>query len=255
MGESLLIKQLLHLDLLMPGLLDLLLEQLNLGPSTLPLVPQIPERLVILTPRIVPERSQDARVVLLVAGLLQFFQAFGRLYAILGAHLLVLILCVHLLALLLGDALANGDDLLDQLDVVRHDLQVVSLVNLTLNFETLLERVHRVLEELPLVLVLLLDVRIDVSIFGLLVLDEPEQAVVHRDLQLLVIVCVLHHLVDGILEAVDVGVVVAHDVAVRHDGFLDDALTHAQVLNHEAERGVHLVVLLEALVHRACAKA
>ena len=44
-------------------------------------------------------------------------------------------------------------------------------MNLTLNLDSLLQRGHRVLQELLLLVVLLSNVRVDVAILGLLVLD------------------------------------------------------------------------------------
>ena len=115
---------------------------------------------------------------------------------------------------------------------------MVSLVNLAFDLEAFLERVHRILEELLLVLVLLLDARVDVAVLRLLVLNKAKQALVHRNLQLLVIVRVLDYLVDSVLEVVDVCVVVADDVSVRRDSLRNQRLSYAQVLDHEAERGV-----------------
>ena len=67
---------------------------------------------------------------------------------------------------------------MDQIHVVGHDLQIVGLVNLTFNFETLLERVHGVLQELLLVLILLLDIRVHIAVLGALVLNESVQTLV-----------------------------------------------------------------------------
>ena len=167
--------------------------------------------------------------------------------------LLVLVFFVLLVLLQLLDIAAHVADPLNEVHVVSHDLQIVSLVDLALNLKALLKGVHGVFKELSLVLVLLFNVGVDVSILGFLILHEVEQALVDGDLQLLVVIRVLDHLVNGILEVVDDGVVVADDVAVRLDCFLDEALTDAKIFDHEAETGVDLVVLLEALVHGASA--
>jgi len=68
-----------------------------------------------------------------------------------------------------------------------------------------------------LVVVLLLDVGVDVSILCLLILDEIEKTLVYSNLQLLVIIRVLDHLVDGIFEVVDVRIIVSNNVSVRLD--------------------------------------
>ena len=93
------------------------------------------------------------------------------------------------------------------------------------------------------------DVGVDVSILGFLVLDEIEEALVHSDLQLLVVVSVLDYLVDCVLEVVDDGVVVADDVPVSLNALLDEALAHAKVLNHEAETGIDAIEVPQSLVH------
>ena len=64
---------------------------------------------------------------------------------------------------------------MDQVHVISHDLQVIGLVDLAFNLEALLERLDRVDQEFSLVVILLFNVRVDVSIFGLLVFDELEQ--------------------------------------------------------------------------------
>ena len=122
-------------------------------------------------------------------------------------------------------------------------------MDLAFNFEALLKRRHRVLQELPLVLVLLGDVGVDVSILGLLVLDEVEEALVHGDLQLLVIVSVLDNLVHSVLEVVDDGVIVADYVPVCLNSLLNETLAHAKVLNHEAETGIDSIEVPQSLVH------
>jgi len=99
--------------------------------------------------------------------------------------------------------------------------------------------VHRVLEELALILVLLLDVGVDVTILCLLVFDEFEERLVDGDLQLLVVVRVLDHLVNSVLKVADDRIVVPNNIPVGLNGFLDEALAHTEVLNHETETGVH----------------
>lgn len=168
----------------------------------------------------------------------------------LRAELLVLVFLILLVLLQLLNVGAHITNPLNQVHVVSHDLQVVGLVDLALNLKALLEGVHGVLEELALVFILLFDVRVDVAILGLLIFHEVEKTLVDGDFQLLMIIRILHHLVNSVLEVVDDCVVVADDVAVRFDGFLNETLADAKIFDHEAETGVDLVVLLEALVHR-----
>lgn len=108
-------------------------------------------------------------------------------------------------------------------------------MNLALDLEAFLKRVHGVFEEFLLVLVLLFDARIDIAVLCFLVLNEAKETLVNCDLQLLVIVCVLHDLVDSILEIVDVCVIVADDVPVGCNGLRNQSLPHAKIFDHKAE--------------------
>ena len=83
-------------------------------------------------------------------------------------------------------------------------------MNLTLDLQAFPERIYRVIKELLLINVLFLDTRHNVSILGFLVLDEMEQALVYGNLQLLMVVSILDHLVHSILEVVDGGFVLAN---------------------------------------------
>ena len=121
-------------------------------------------------------------------------------------------------------------------------------MDLALDFKTLLERVHGILEELLLVLVFLLNVRVHVAVLCLLVGDEAEETLVDGDLQLLMVVRVLHNLVDCVFEIVNECVVVADDVAIRRNGLCNKGLSDTKVLDHEAEGGIHGVVLVQLLV-------
>ena len=57
----------------------------------------------------------------------------------LGAELLVVILCINLLAFLLLDLLSNLVDLRNEVHVVSHDLKVVRLMDLTLDLKSFLK--------------------------------------------------------------------------------------------------------------------
>jgi len=82
-------------------------------------------------------------------------------------------------------------------------------------------------------------VGVDVSILCLLVFDELEERLVDRDFELLVVVRVLDHLVNSVFKVADDRVVISNNVPVGLNRFLDEALAHTEVLNHEAETGVH----------------
>ena len=244
-----LVEHLLHLHLLLSSFLNGLLELLYHASAMFPLAAQIVKCFVILTaggPHRIP---QHVRVLIEIVLVLEFFERAGWLDAIARTHLLVLVLSIDAFFLFLDDVLTNIRYSTDQVHIVGHDLQVVSLVDLTFDLEALLKRRHRVLQELPLVLVLLGDVGVDVPILGLLVLDEVEEALVHSDLQLLVVVSVLDYLVDCVLEVVDDGVVVADDVPVSLNALLNETLAHAKVLNHEAETGIDSIEVPQSLVH------
>ena len=165
--------------------------------------------------------------------------------------MLVLVVVFSFGALRLLDTLSHQSDLVNQVHVVCHDLKVVRLVNLALNFESLLEGRHRVLQELLLVLVLLLDVRLHIAVLRPLVLDERVQTLVQLALQLGVVIGVLHDLVYSVLEIVDVSLVVADCISVCGNCFGNQGLPHTEVLDHETERCVDGVVLIQLCIERA----
>ena len=79
------------------------------------------------------------------------------------------------------------------------------------------------------------DIRLHIAILGFLVLNEAEKALVDGNLQLLVIIGVLDNLVDGILEVIDLGIIVADVVTVCRNSLGDQRLTNTEVLDHETE--------------------
>ena len=123
-------------------------------------------------------------------------------------------------------------------------------MNLTFRLKSLFQRVHGILQELSLVLILILNVLIDFAVLLLLILDKPEQTLVHSDLKLLVIIGELHDLVHCILEVVDDRVIVAKHVPILLNVLLNDPLPHPQILHHEPQTGINRVVLLQLFVHR-----
>lgn len=198
---------------------------------------QIHQVLVILSSRHVARVrvAEDTFVFLEPIWVFKGFKVASRFDAVLRAQLLVSVLGVNLLAFLLLNVLTNRANLRDQVHVVGHDLQVVCFVDLAFDLEAFLERLHGVIEEFALVLILLLDVGVDVAILRLLILNELVKGLVYGNLQLRVIVSVLDYLVDGIFEVADNRVVVANNVTVRFNLLLDETLAHTQVLHHETE--------------------
>ena len=96
----------------------------------------------------------------------------------------------------------------------------------------------RVLEELLLVIVLLLDVGVNIAILSFLVLDKKVQTLVDCDFKLLVIISVLNNLIYGILIAVDLVLISPNCVSELFNRPLDDALRDSQVFNQVTERSI-----------------
>ena len=82
----------------------------------------------------------------------------------------------------LNDTFSHHCDLFNQVEVVSHDLQVVSLVNLALDLEAFPERLHRVIQELPLIFVLCFEVWVQIAVLSFLIMDEAEKALVDSNL-------------------------------------------------------------------------
>ena len=83
-------------------------------------------------------------------------------------------------------------------------------MDLLLLFKTLLERKDGALEILLLVDVFLLDVRIDLNVFHLLVPHILVESVVYCTLQLLVVVSMLNDPVNSVFEALNVNFILAN---------------------------------------------
>ena len=66
--------------------------------------------------------------------------------------------------------------------VISHDLQIVSLVNLALDLEAFLERMHRVFQEFPLIVVLEFELRVHIAVLGFLVLNEAKKTLIDGNL-------------------------------------------------------------------------
>ena len=145
--------------------------------------------------------------------------------------------------------MSNFANCLNQIHVVSHNFQIVSFVDLTLNLKTLFERVHRVLQILFLVFVLLLNVLVDILVTSLLVFDESVEQLIDGHFQLLMVIYARDHLEYCILEILDNLVIVPDYVRIGSNRLKDARLSDAQVLHHEAKACIHFVILLESLVH------
>ena len=137
-------------------------------------ITQIHNGLLVVCSVWVSHVDKDFSILLKPILVFKVLKCFCCLDPELGASLLVFVFRFNLCSFLLLNVLAKLTDFLDEVHVICHNLQSVSLMNLTFNIKTLLKRVNRVLEELPLVFVLLLYAGVDFAIFLILVLDEIE---------------------------------------------------------------------------------
>ena len=106
---------------------------------------QIVKCLIILTARSSHRICQNIRVLIKIVIVVNFLNGTGWFDAITRTHLLVLVLSINALALFRLDVFTDLSYSLDQVHVVGHDLQVVSLVNLALDLEAFFKGLHRVL--------------------------------------------------------------------------------------------------------------
>jgi len=104
------------------------------------------------------------------------------------------------------------------------------------------------MKELPLVLVLLINVRVHVTVLSLLILNEAKEALIDCNFELLMIVGVLYDLVDCVFEAVDICIIITNDVPVARNRLCDQGLSHTEIFNHKAETSVDRVVLFQFLI-------
>ena len=173
--------------LLLPGLLEfllkLLLELLDMPATLFALHAQHMHFLVILaTSRRIAYISEHSGILLEIPRVLEVFKLLGWLNTILCAHLFILILLVRLLSLPFLNRISQFTAFFNQIHVVAHDQNMISFVNLPFDLESFFQRVHGVLQELALILILLLNVGIYVSMLGLLVFDKVEETLVNRNL-------------------------------------------------------------------------
>ena len=102
-----------------------------MGAAVLTFFTQVVESLVVLTTDRVSHIPEDVRVFAEPVRVFQMFESFGWLNSMLGAHLLIIVLRISLLTIAFRDIYAKLGEVGDQVHVVSHDENVVSLVDLT----------------------------------------------------------------------------------------------------------------------------
>ena len=117
-----------------------------------------------------------------------------------------------------------------------------------LAFKLVVQSVHRLLQEGHLDLGLLLDFVVLHHDLLVVVFDVRLELSEHTHLQLLVIVDVLGHPVNSVLEKSDVALILADSRISGTDGSLHIFLLESEVLNQESQAGVHLVELFQLTV-------
>jgi len=195
----------------------------------------IPTLHVGFTPQRVQGFSLSFRVSTLMVSLVGVFLALssGTISIFIGGlPRLDVVLVVLVLSVGIGNFSPQVTDLFDELDVVLHNVLVILAMDLILFFKTLLEGVVGGLEVLALVDVFFFDVGININVLGRVVFHVPVQRRLNRLFELIVIIDILHHPVDSIFEALNVGVVVTDLASGGSDDFL------------------HLVLPISIIIHR-----
>lgn len=170
------------------------------------------------------------------------YNAVSRLQ---GTSVLAVVRSVELqLGLNLRHLCAKFLDHLNQVDVVDHDVEVVFFVNLTLFLKSFLESAHTVGQELLLVLILLLDVRVNCDCLHRLVLHILEQTVGDSTFKLVKIINILHHPVYSGLKALYLTFILADEHAVTLVKLVHLLLPVLQLINDQTQVSVDSVVTL-----------
>ena len=129
-------------------------------------------------------------------------------------------------------------DLLDQQLVGLHHKNAVLVVLSLLASQFIVKCINRLLKELHLHFVLLLNVTVLNYNLLVVLLDEALQLSQHAHLQLLVVVDVLRHPVDSVLERPNVAIIVS-DVLIRDsDCVLQVLLFETQIFHDETQVGI-----------------
>jgi len=122
-------------------------------------------------------------------------------------------------------------------------------MDLLLFLKSLLKRVLGVVQVPLLILVLLLDIRINFSILHWLRSDVRVKVLIDNSLQLIEVIDVLDNPVNGILEALDENVVGSNLCSVLFDQILHVLLSGSELIHNITKIGIDLVVMSQVLVH------
>lgn len=130
-----------------------------------------------------------------------------------------------------------------------HNVQVLFMIDLRLLFETLLERMNRVLKVLALVVVFLLNVSINFDILHLLILDILVQLVMNVLLKHIIVIDVLNYPINCIFKALDLCVISSNMSSVVRNQLLHLFLSRSQIIDNNSKLHVSIVVLSKVFVH------
>jgi len=122
-------------------------------------------------------------------------------------------------------------------------------MDLLLFLKSLLKRVLGVVQVPLLILVLLLDIRINFSILHWLRSDVRVKVLIDNSLQLIEVIDVLDNPVNGILEALDEDIVGSNLCSVLFDQILHVLLSGSELIHNVTKIGIDLVVMSQVLVH------
>jgi len=117
-------------------------KSVDLSSAMFPFISQLEEGLFVLVADRVAQVLKHFLVGFEPIWVFEVFENLRRLDSILGALILVGIVCVCLTRVQGCNVLSDITDLLDEVHIVGHDLKVVSFVDLRLNLKALLERMH-----------------------------------------------------------------------------------------------------------------
>jgi len=150
------------------------------------------------------------------------------------------------------DVVTNFFDLQNQALVLLLNAQFLFFIDQGLLLVAFPQRMHRRVQILHLVFVLLFDVGVNLCVFLLLVLNISNQLFFDVVLQHVVVVDVSTDFVNGSFEAFD-ELVVGSDLSSRLlDQFHHLLLSRPQVINQVTQISVDLVEFFESLVHQFC---
>ena len=129
-------------------------------------------------------------------------------------------------------------DLFDQQLVGLHHKNAILVVLSLLASQFIVKCINGLLEELHLHFVLLLNITVLNHNLLVVLLDEALKLSQHAHLQLLVVVDVLRHPVDGVLERSNVAIIIS-DVLIRDsDSVLQVLLFETQIFHDETQVGI-----------------